>query len=383
MAPRPYPTEPARPGSWPEREASVFRSRDLEVIAHPGASRFLMITFAELGMRADGRRWWAAAVARRLGIPALGFVATGPNWFPEDAVAAAVAAPAVAAILDAHPLRITYGFSMGGHAAIRHARALGAEASLAIAPQWSIDPTDTGMQDRRFQRHFDPARNAGMRIAPTHAAGRTYILLDPHEPADNWHCARIRDAIPRAVMIPVRATGHWISAALAGSETARSLLAGALAGDEAAIRQAIASKRRNWRRRPFVLARQLARRRPGLALRIVDGRPTDGLEADLGVILERAAEGFLRDGRLDAAEAAAARALALAPDSSHATGLLAEAALRKGEKERAVELARRSAELAPASPGARFRLAAFLRRTGQSDLALEEQRRGEDLARVT
>lgn len=330
-------------------------------------------------MRADGKRWWAAPVARQLGLPALGFVATRPNWFPAGCMQAALAAPAIVKILAAYRRRITYGFSMGGYAAARFAAEVGAGVSIAIAPQSTIDPSETATHDRRFSRFHDPVLHAGMRMAPEHGAGRTYIIFDPREAADRWNADRIGGVLPDVVTVHARSTGHWTASALASSATSGAMFAGALAGDAAAIRAAVGGRRRVWARRPLVLARQLCLTRPGLALSLAEAQPVQGNETDFRAIFELTAEGFLRKGDLDGAESAALRAVSLTPDSSHAVAMLAEAALRKGQNERALVLARNSVDLAPNSAGAHFRLAAFLRRTGQPEVAEEVRLIGEAL----
>lgn len=371
---------PMGPGATQER--LVFRSDALEVISHPGDSDFLLITFSEMGMRANGRHWWAAPVARKHGIAALGFVATRPNWFPEATVAAAAAAPAVAGILGAFRQRLAYGFSMGGHAAIRHAPLLGAGAVLAIAPQWSIDPDDTREGDSRFARHFDPLVNRGMRIGPQHGADHTYMIFDPRDSSDLWNAARIADAVSHAIPVHARSTGHWTAAALADSDAAGRMFAAAIAGDARALRRAVADARRRWHRRPLVLGRQIARLRPRVALRIAEryAGTTDGVEQRM--IVEGAADALLGRGTLEEAEAAARLALGLDAKSHFALMILAEVAFRRGDGAQAVALARQSVALTPASPGAHLRLAAFLRRTGQAEAAEAARSRGLELQKA-
>lgn len=235
------------------REEVVLRSPDLEAIWHPGDPSFLLVTFAEMGLRPNGRHWWGAAVARRIGCAALGFVAARPDWYPAAGMRQALAAPRLAAALAAHPRRLTYGFSMGGYGAMRYAGEIGAEACIALAPQWSIDP----------------ARNAGIAIAAGQGAPRTYLVVDPRSLADAWHVARIREAVPHALRIVARGTGHETSRALASNTTARTMFDAALAGDAPRLQRVVDAQRRGWARRAYMLARHAVAARPATALRIV------------------------------------------------------------------------------------------------------------------
>lgn len=311
-------------------------------------------------MRANGSRWWGAAVARRLGLPALGFVAATPNWYPAAAMAPALADPAVRGVLARHNRRLTYGFSMGGYAAVRYGRRLGASATLALAPQWSIAPNDTRGADERFGRFFDPALHDAMAIAPGDWVERIFIVVDPAASGDRWNAARILSVLPQAERIPARGTGHWTAAALAGTQDALEMFRAALDGDADRLRRIIGRKRRCWPRRPHVLARQLALRRPDLALRLL-GHGSPSAE-DAVAALTLVAEAMLARGRMAEARAIAEDALAMDPGSARARSLIAEAAYRCGAVGEAVALARDLLTRFPASAGARAQLERMLRR---------------------
>jgi hypothetical protein len=342
-------------------ERLLHRSACLEVLWHPGDADFLLITFAEMGMRANGSRWWAAPVARKLGLPALGFVAARPNWYPVPAVAAALADPAVRGILAQHDRRLTYGFSMGGYAATRFGSMLGATAALAIAPQWSISPADTGGADNRFGRYFDATLHDAMAIGPSHGADRIFVVVDPAAPGDRWNAARILSALPQAEPIAARGTGHWTASALAGTQDALGMFRSALDGDAERLRRIIGEKRRRWLRRPHVLARQVAPGRPDVALRLLRrGSPSN---EDAVAILALVAQAMLSQGRFAEARTTAAEAVGLDAASPRARSLLAEAAYRSGATADGIALARELVARFPASAGARAQLERMLRRS--------------------
>lgn len=131
----------------------VYADENLEVIHRRGSSPYLLVTFNEMEMQANGSRFWGQRFCEKAGIAALGFISRRPNWFPAASVVAAV--EAAAPILAEAPERILYGHSQGGYAALRYRRRLGASVAVAFCPQISIDPKTVPF-DNRFVRHFAP-----------------------------------------------------------------------------------------------------------------------------------------------------------------------------------------------------------------------------------
>ena len=82
---------------------------------------------------------------------------------------------------------MTYGSSMGGYAALRFARALRADAILALSPQYSIDPAVVPWEDRW--------RQDGARIAWLPALAGP---LDPNVRPLITSTCRTRDPVPSA-----------------------------------------------------------------------------------------------------------------------------------------------------------------------------------------
>lgn len=102
---------------WWAGHMRVFSDENLEVIYRAGASPYLLITFNEMEMKANGSRFWGQRFCEKAEISALGFISRRPNWFPAASVVKAV--EAAATILHAAPERILYGHSQGGYAALR------------------------------------------------------------------------------------------------------------------------------------------------------------------------------------------------------------------------------------------------------------------------
>lgn len=163
---------------------------------------------------------WAQPVIEKLDLNAVGFVTKSSNWFPADDLAAAFAAaqPFLAGFED----RIGYGYSQGGYAAIKASRPLALTRTIAVSPQWSIDPAD--ILDDRYNRFFDADANRGMAITGEDAPSSLFVLYDRALPIDDRHVERILSAALEATVIPVPFTSHETVRAIRGTEEFRSLL---------------------------------------------------------------------------------------------------------------------------------------------------------------
>src|SRR5271168_4492658 len=100
-------------------------------------SSFVLITFGDLIMLASGLNFFAEAPTTKSEISCVGIMAKKGNWYPVESLKAA--ATALASIIQGYDRRITYGGSMGGYAAIKFSRLLGATEVISLCPQWSID----------------------------------------------------------------------------------------------------------------------------------------------------------------------------------------------------------------------------------------------------
>lgn len=82
----------------------------------------------------------------RYGINVIHFTCRGPQWYQySDAETAGRALGRAAAAFD---YIVTYGASMGGYGALLFARHAGAHMTLAISPQYSMDPAKAPFEHR-------------------------------------------------------------------------------------------------------------------------------------------------------------------------------------------------------------------------------------------
>lgn len=243
----------------------IYSDENLEVIHRPGASPYLLVTFNEMEIQANGSRFWGQRFCEKADIAALGFISRRPNWFPAASVVKAV--EATAPILRSARERILYGHSQGGYAALRYRRRFNATTAIAFCPQVSIDPKSVPY-DNRFLRHFSPGLHANMGITPDHAAGRAFIFYDPFHAVDRRHAERIAILQAETHLLPVHMTGHGTVRVFTGTERALSLIDACRANDLAALRTLARTARIDAPIRPYQNAIAAMARHPAWADRL-------------------------------------------------------------------------------------------------------------------
>ena len=243
----------------------VFDDDEIQVIFHRGVDDVLLVTFAPMNALSDDTDFFGRSLAKRMGLSALGFTAKRPNWYPEANVRAALAA--TEQFRKGYREVVTYGASMGGYAAAKYSRPLGASTALSICPQWSIDPAHTADFDRRYQEHFIPGRTGDV-IRHEDVSGRIYVFVDPRCASDFGHASRI----PCAELVPVHSAQHHVTGMLAGTAAFESLLAAARQRNARELRATVARLRRASPRRLVEVIKKARRRHPGWADRLAQAR---------------------------------------------------------------------------------------------------------------
>ena len=171
--------------------------------------------------------WWGHGTVARLGWSAIVFAAQEASWYPSADMAALL--PLALAAMPPGP-RLTYGSAMGGYGALKYGSALAADATVALAPAYSIDPADMP-RDRRAQREFDPQRNADMAIRPADLSNLPVIAFDPLQRLDHAQARRLAE-MPRVRAVPIRRGGPRLAALLTEAGQLEPLLLAALEGNE-------------------------------------------------------------------------------------------------------------------------------------------------------
>lgn len=298
----------------------LFEDREIRVLHLPGTSDYSLVTFSDLNFQGGATGFWAEKPAARLGLDAIGIVARRQNWFPVASVAAA--APAIRAVLK--PRSLSYGYSMGGYGALKHAARLGVTAALAVCPQVSISPADVPW-DRRFHDRFRPRLHRGMQITPADLPGFAAILADPFDAVD-WRHAGMIGQMPAVRLIPTPLMGHAALWLLLGTEALAEVLPVTLAGDGATLAAILRSRRGrsvHWCRLIGRVAFAHGHARAAAALwdRAASlGATPAVLAAERGQAKVARIARLLRLGRGEEAEAATARLIADAPRAASLIG---------------------------------------------------------------
>lgn len=226
---------PPRAGGAPPTRL-LHEAGGIRVFHRPGRTAWSLVVFGPRQGDPQPDNWWGIGLARREEVDVVGIASRGFTWFPPAAMAELL--PVIRAA--AKPQVVVYGFSMGGYAALKYGRALGARGVLALSPQYSIDPAD-GTVGRRGLTYFDPVLHAGMRVTPGEYPDQSLLLWDPLVGADDRH-ARAIAVLPGIRPLPLRMAGHATPAVLAETRrivpAAEALLAGEAERAAGIIREA-------------------------------------------------------------------------------------------------------------------------------------------------
>ena len=222
-------TPAAAPPAAAERPAPrlLGESESIRLWHWPGQGPGTLVVFTPATAEPAGpANWWSQRVAARLGWNTIVFAAHGQGWYPAAEMAALLPLARAAMPPGRH---LTYGSGMGGYAALKFGQALGAEATVALAPVYSIDPADMP-DDVRAQRRFDPRRNVAMAVRPADLSLLPIIVHDPLLRQDDAQARRLA-AMHRVRAVPFRRAGQVLASILSDSGRLTALLQAAQQGN--------------------------------------------------------------------------------------------------------------------------------------------------------
>lgn len=222
----------------------LFRSENLLVRCMPTAdeSRWV-VTFDNYGLGPGfDREGFGETFLSGYGISAIHVLGRGDDWYQYPEIAQAL--ESVRAGTQAARRVMTYGSSMGAYSAVRFADAVGATSTLALSPQYSLDPAKAPDEDRWVQ---DARRIKWLPEVdgPIRCSFKPVIIYDPVGP-DGWHGRRIADDIEvSAVLLPH--TAHPVAVYLDEVGLLKELVMDGLEGtlDVRAFQQEALRRRRN------------------------------------------------------------------------------------------------------------------------------------------
>lgn len=244
----------------------VYEDENIKVIYKPGISDFILCTFGDLHALANGDRIYAESAIGKLAYAAIGFMAKFPNWFPQDSVIRAV--EQISSIVRDYSSVVSYGGSMGGYAAIKYSRLLGASHTIACCPQWSIDPAQCNGHKNGYESYYNP-HLINMGIETDDMSGNIVILYDPHHEVDSFHYNNICARYDNTTGMHVPYVGHHVTTVMAGTENLRKMIESARAQDRYRLATLISHVRRKSPRRYENLLKASVIKHPMLSAKII------------------------------------------------------------------------------------------------------------------
>ena len=292
----------------------LFRSPDLLVrqVGDHGAACCVVTFDSFTDHRTLDRPGFGEAFLDSSRIDAIHVIARDNDWYQDPGIMDAMAE--IRSVSGRYDRVVAYGSSMGGYAALRLGGMAGAQAALALSPQFSIDPAVVPWEKRwpESSKQFIPVWEGTLKLPILDEA---YVAYDPVD-LDRRHAGLFAAHI-RFTPIRLPHCGHPVTGVLAELGLLQTLIrsvcgrdfdAAGFERDACAQRErspqyliSLANSLRRWRRTARVTLMQRA-----VAL----------APMDYGVISHLANE--LREaGRLDEALALHRRALEIAPSHPH------------------------------------------------------------------
>jgi tetratricopeptide (TPR) repeat protein len=252
----------------------VFETREIQTIYAEQDSDFLLITFAQATMPANGWRFFGANLAERNKVSTLGFVATRANWYPGADMRAA--AGAVRPILNRFRERVCIGYSMGGYATVKYASLLGSDTSIALSPQYSVQPADCpdhlreDLRETLLNLKVDlSCVDQDMRIGPDSGHGRIYVFYDNTIKVDFTHTAHIAQQVKLTeIAMPYRR--HFLDRCFAETAALARLINVCRSGSEVAIRSLARERRKMGSSRAYFVGCELVHRHLGWGMTLLE-----------------------------------------------------------------------------------------------------------------
>jgi tetratricopeptide (TPR) repeat protein len=358
----------------------IYRSDTLLVRVVPGRDRTGWIVSFDHFRNAPGfgERGFGEAFLRDEGLSAVHIMCSDNRWYqyPDTLLACAIARRAVAGADRV----MAYGSSMGAYAAIRLGKAVGATATLAISPQYSIDSAKAPWEWRWNQYRDAIARTGWLEEidGPITSDIIPHVAFDPAD-MDLRHIRRIEQDIPIR-RIPLPYSGHPSTGYLGEVDLLRPLLRAVHDGIDAV---ALMREERARRRTSSFYLGTLAARQPSNRLRtairlaelavlrqpegpigytnlaklmtragrhgeaIAFHRKVTDMTGREGMYLPDYAEALAAAGDIQAAVAIAGETAAIFDGAAHIHHWYADMLWRAGLREAALTAARRAVEIDP------------------------------------
>lgn len=244
----------------------VYEDDELQAFWLQGQSQYAVISFGDLISLADGETFSILAPASKLGLTCLGIMAKRPNWYPRANLERLWSA--VAARMEPFQNRLLYGASMGGHGAIKSSALMGATTTVALCPQWSINPDDATV-DLGWAEYFNHQLMTGMAISASDLDGKVFILSDPGEKRDEFHRQKLQALSRDVIAVDTHFCDHNVTPVLSGTNNLQEILTFCQDRDTRALSALVNKVRRpHFFRKKALIERGLSKK-PALTVKAV------------------------------------------------------------------------------------------------------------------
>ncbi|MGV1900748.1 hypothetical protein ACQZ6V_10705 [Agrobacterium sp. 22-3674b3] len=286
----------------------MFDDDNFRVVFRQGKSDFLWVTFGFWGQSIETA--WGQEVAEKLDYSLLSFHDKRYRWYAglEEIL------PVVRPIIDQFKSVVAMGVSMGGYAAVKFSKALNCNVTMAVVPQYSINPGD--VLDPRYNDWYNVDAHREMRIKEEDVGGTIYNLVDPYFSPDVLHSDYI-SKISNAVVIHTPFTGHFAISAYHGSSVMKQVIAAMLKKDTSSLRALANTGRKLSPQRAVGLISASWARKPALARALLESYRHKVSANVLQDSLSEVARRLWRDGMQKPALSAMREAIIASPEARH------------------------------------------------------------------
>lgn len=206
-------------------------------------SSTVVVTFSHLDYPYKGASFWGEAPLAKLGHSAIGVVAKRDVWYAPPIIDETI--NIVRELAETYEVVILYGFSMGAYAALKYSGRIGADFTVALSPQASVDIAENRFIDAKF---FDRSLHSGMGVRSGDIGGRAFLVYDPYRKGDAWSAQFVRAAHPETILVPAPRAEHETIDMFTNTDSLRTLLEKCQSDDPREVVRLVRKLRKNtWR----------------------------------------------------------------------------------------------------------------------------------------
>lgn len=192
------------------------------------SSSVIIVSFSGVGApEQHNGSFFGAPLAKSLNIAFVGMVARASNYYLGDGIDDAILTAweiieRIRATAQRPVTIIGYGLSMGGYAAIKHARLLGLDFVIALAPAFSNDPDESSYKDIDLNAFKESMK--GMAPKNAEVTVPCYLFYDPYNAYDRTAMEDYCKKVPQVTPIAVPYASHLVGLTLKGSRNFQAIL---------------------------------------------------------------------------------------------------------------------------------------------------------------